>query len=324
MDVLQQIRKPIEDELSQYRKVFDSYLVHDNLLLQSALKVVASRQGKMMRPILTLLSAKLLGTVNDNTISTAATFEFFHTASLLHDDIVDESDERRGQPSINNSYGNKVAVLVGDYILANSLINAAKTGSTRLVNIVSQAAQKLAAGEILQLSNVQNKDFSESIYFEIICGKTAALFAACGEGGALSVNASSEDAAILREFGEIIGICFQIRDDIFDYNNDSSIGKPTGNDMQEGKLTLPLLYALNKSQDASMAVLARKVKEGSVTPEEVAKLVSFTKEQGGIEYANSVMIEYAQKAKDLLNRYPDSDVKQALYYYIDFVIGRTF
>ncbi|MCR5313562.1 MAG: polyprenyl synthetase family protein, partial [Bacteroidaceae bacterium] len=183
MDVLQQIRKPIEEELVQYRKVFESFLTHDNELLQSALNAVASRQGKMMRPILTLLVAKLLGEINQNSISTAATFEFFHTASLLHDDIVDESDERRGRPSINKAYGNKIAVLVGDFILANSLINASNTGNTELVNIVSVEAQRHAAGELLQLSNVQNNDFSEQVYFDIICGKTAALFAACGEGG---------------------------------------------------------------------------------------------------------------------------------------------
>ncbi len=324
MDILQQIKKPIENELSQYRNVFDSYLVHDNPLLNSALSAVSSRKGKMMRPILTILTAKLLGEVNDNTIYTAATFEFFHTASLLHDDIVDESDERRGQPSINNSYGNKVAVLVGDYILANALINASKTGNTHLVEVVSKAAQELSSGEILQLSNVQNESFSTDVYFDIIYGKTAALFSACSEGGAMSVNACKEDVDNLREIGRLIGMCFQIRDDIFDYYSDASIGKPTGNDMKEGKITLPVIYALNKTNDEAFKKIALRVKSGEVTQDEIDALVNFTKENGGIDYAVKVMNDFADKAKDILSSYPDSDIKSSLVHYIDFVIGRTF
>lgn len=324
MDILQQIRKPIEDDLNQYLKVFDSYLVYDNPLLQSALTVVASRKGKMMRPILTLLSAKLLGDINEKSINTAATFEFFHTASLLHDDIVDESDQRRGKPSINNSFGNKVAVLVGDFLLANSLLNASLTGSSKLVSIVSKAAQQLASGEILQLSNVQNDNFSEDIYFDIIKGKTAALFSACSESGAMSVTDSQLDIERLKEFGLLIGICFQIRDDIFDYNSDASIGKPTGNDMKEGKLTLPVLYALNSTNDSDMISIAKKVKGGEVTDDEIDSLVSFTKQNGGIDYANKVMLDYADRAKALLDVYPDSDVKESLNLYVDFVVGRSF
>ena len=324
MDILQQIKKTIENELSQYRNVFDSYLVHDNPLLNSALSAVSSRKGKMMRPILTILTAKLLGEVNDNTIYTAATFEFFHTASLLHDDIVDESDERRGQPSINNSYGNKVAVLVGDYILANALINASKTGNTHLVEVVSKAAQELSSGEILQLSNVQNESFSTDVYFDIIYGKTAALFSACTEGGAMSVNASKDNVDNLREIGRLIGMCFQIRDDIFDYYSDASIGKPTGNDMKEGKITLPVIYALNKTNDEAFKKIALRVKSGEVTQDEIDALVNFTKENGGIDYAVKVMNDFADKAKDILSTYPDSDIKSSLVHYIDFVIGRTF
>lgn len=324
MDVLDQIRKPIDNELNQYRKVFDSFLVHKNQLLNAALSTVASRKGKMMRPILTLLSAKLFDEINDNSIYTACTFEFFHTASLLHDDIVDESDQRRGQPSINNSYGNKVAVLVGDFILSNALINASKTGNAHLVEVVSNVAQELSAGEILQLSNVQNTNFSEDVYFDIINGKTAALFSACSEGGAMSVNAKESDINNLREFGRLVGLCFQIRDDIFDFNDDASIGKPTGNDMREGKLTLPVLYVLNNTEDSKIKDIALRVKSGEVTQEEIDVLVSYTKENGGIEYANKVMSDLAEKAKDTLSSYPDSDAKTSLFLYVDFVIGRTY
>ena len=324
MDVLQEIKKPIDVYLSEYRCVFESFLVNDNSLLNSALKTVASRQGKMMRPILTLLVSNLLSKANSNSIYTAAAFEFFHTASLLHDDIVDESDQRRGNPSINNLFGNKVAVLVGDYILANSLKCAAKTGCTQLVDIVSEAAQRLAGGEILQLQNVANDSFSEDTYFDIIKGKTAALFAACCEGGALSVNADESDIERLKLFGEYIGICFQIRDDIFDYNDDPAIGKPTGNDMKEGKLTLPVIYVILNSWDDTVYNLALKVRSGDASDSDIQYLISYTKDNGGISYAQDRMMEYAEKAKSLLNVYPDSDVKQALCSYVDFVVGRKY
>ena len=323
MDAQQQIRKPIEAEMSQYKQVFDSFLVHSNPLLQKVLRVIGSRQGKMMRPMLTLLAAKLLGgEVNDNTIYTAATFEFFHTASLVHDDVVDESEERRGLASVNQAFGNQVAVLVGDFILSNALFCAAKTGSSRLIEIVSVAAQNLASGELLQLNNVKNQAIDEAVYFDIIRGKTAALFAACAEAGALSVLADEATMKAMHDFGESVGICFQIRDDIFDYHHDPSIGKPTGNDMKEGKLTLPLIHALLTTDNPEMLALARRVKAGQVTQEEIDILVDFTKENGGIDYAEEVMNAYAEKAKHLLDRFPDSDVKRALDAYVDFVIER--
>lgn len=323
MDALQQIRKPIDVEMTRYKQVFDSYLQHSNPILQEVLGKIARRRGKMMRPMLTLLTAKMLsGEANDNAIYTAATFEFFHTASLVHDDIVDESEERRGQQSVNDAYGNQVAVLVGDFILANALLCAAKTKSSRLIEIVSIAAQNLASGELLQLNNVQNTDINEEVYFDIIRNKTAALFAACAEGGAMSTSADEMDINVMRTFGEYLGICFQIRDDIFDYHHDASVGKPTGNDMKEGKLTLPLIHALLATNNEEMLTLARKVKARSVTQDEVIILVDFTKENGGMEYAVEVMEDYAQKAKSLLDRYPSSDAKQALFAYVDFVIDR--
>ena len=325
MDALQQIRKPIEAEMSQYKQVFDSYLVHTNPLLNRVLNTIGNRRGKMMRPMLTLLIAKLVGggKVDENAIYTAATFEFFHTASLVHDDIVDESEERRGQESVNNAYGNQIAVLVGDFILANALLCAAKTGKTELIEVVSHAAQDLADGELLQLNNVENEDIAEEVYFRIIRNKTAALFAACTEAGVLSVSSDKSTRKFLREFGEIIGICFQIRDDIFDYHQDPSIGKPTGNDMKEGKLTLPVIHALLSTGNAEMFALAQKVKSRQVSQEEIDVLVDFTKQNGGIEYAVQMMNDYAQKAKDLLASFPDSDVKQALFTYVDYVVGRS-
>ena len=306
MDALSLIRKPIEAEMSRFREVFDSYLVHANPLLNKVLHTIGERHGKMMRPMLTLLAAKLVGKgeINDTSIYTAATFEFFHTASLVHDDIVDESEERRGQESVNSAYGNQVAVLVGDFILANALLCAAKTGQTRLVEIVSKAAQDLADGELLQLHNVNNESIAEDVYFRIIRNKTAALFAACAEAGALSVSSDENTLSLIRQYGENIGICFQIRDDIFDYHHDPSIGKPTGNDMKEGKLTLPVIHALLSTQNAEMMALALKVKARQVSQDEIDVLVDFTKQNGGIDYALKVMDDYAEKQKACLHPSP--------------------
>lgn len=323
MDSLQQIRKPIEGELERYMKVFDSHLRHKTPFLNEVLQMIGARKGKMMRPILTLLSAKLFGEIGDTAIYAAVAFESFHTASLVHDDVVDESDRRRGQSSVNNAYGNKVAVLIGDYVLTNCLLNAACTGNLRFVEMVSVTARKLVDGELLQLGSVHNAEISEEVYLNIINNKTAALFAACCEGGAMASNASGEDVENMRRFGKIIGKCFQIRDDIFDYEHNEAIGKPTGNDMREGKLTLPVIYALTKVGNDDMLGIAHRVKKGVASTEEIACLVDFTKESGGIDYAVDMMNRFADDAKKLLGRYPDSEVKQALVAYVDYVIARS-
>lgn len=324
MDALKLIRQPIEEDMGRYKAIFDSHLSHSNTLLNEVLGFVGERNGKMMRPILTLLAAKLFGDIDSKVLNTAATFEFFHTASLIHDDIVDESEMRRGQPSVNGSYDNKMAVLVGDFILACALKCACVTGDVRLVEVVSDAAQRLANGELLQLRSVHNQKISEEVYFEIIKDKTAALFAACAESGARAAGAGADDVEKLKNFGEMIGICFQIRDDIFDYMQGDEIGKPTGNDMKEGKLTLPVIHALYKTNSEEMFEIARKVKNSVVTPEEVERLVQFTKDNGGIDYAIETMCVYAGKAKALLADYTDSSVKSALLSYVDYVLGRTF
>ena len=324
MDALKLIRQPIECDMSRYKDVFDSYMSHSNTLLNEVLKFVGDRNGKMMRPILTMLTAKLFGEIDDRVLNTAATFEFFHTASLIHDDIVDESELRRGQASVNGSYDNKVAVLVGDFILACALKCACATSDVRLVEVVSDTAQRLADGELLQLRSVHNQEISEDIYIKIIKDKTAALFAACAESGARAVGASENDVERLKMFGEMVGISFQIRDDIFDYQDDKSIGKPVGNDMKEGKLTLPVIHALYKVGSDEMFAIARKVKNGTVEPDEVKQLVEFTKSNGGIEYAYGMMERYASEAKALLDVYSDSPVKDSLCLFVDYVIGRKF
>lgn len=323
MDIIKQIRRPIAEDMEKYKLLFDSYLQHSDPLLHEVFLNISSRKGKMMRPMLTLLVIRLLGgVIDDKAMHTAATFEYFHTASLVHDDIVDESEQRRGVKSIHCSYGNKVAVLVGDYLLANGLLCASKVNSPRLVGIVSKAAQALASGEILQLSNVSNQSIDENVYYDIINRKTAALFSACSEAGALRASTDENVIQNMSLFGHYVGMCFQIRDDIFDYDTSADIGKPTGNDMKEGKLTLPLIYALNHSNDEYMQKLAHKVKSGEISDDEIDELVSFTRSNGGIEYAEHVMKTFADKAKDVLSSYPDGEIKSSLMMYVDYVIKR--
>ena len=323
MDIIKQIRRPIAEDMEKYKLLFDSYLQHSDPLLHEVFLNISSRKGKMMRPMLTLLVIRLLGgVIDDKAMHTAATFEYFHTASLVHDDIVDESEQRRGVKSIHCSYGNKVAVLVGDYLLANGLLCASKVDSPRLVGIVSKAAQALASGEILQLSNVSDQSIDENVYYDIINRKTAALFSACSEAGALRASTDENVIQNMSLFGHYVGMCFQIRDDIFDYDTSADIGKPTGNDMKEGKLTLPLIYALNHSNDEYMQKLAHKVKSGEISDDEIDELVSFTRSNGGIEYAEHVMKTFADRAKDVLSSYPDGEIKSSLMMYVDYVIKR--
>ncbi len=322
MDYSSLIKSPITKELDDFKDLFDSALSNSNFLLRDAIMHIRQKNGKMMRPMLVLLMAKLYGKVSSETFYAAVSLELLHTASLVHDDVVDESRERRGQLSVNAIYNNKVAVLVGDYLLATSLVQVSKTRNYEIVDVVSSLGQDLSDGELLQLSNVSNPDFSEAIYFDVIRKKTAVLFAACTIVGALSVGVGAEEAESARLFGEYIGLCFQIKDDIFDYFESSDLGKPTGNDMLEGKLTLPAIYALNSTTDELPRLIAAKVKNGSVTADEIAYLIQFVKKQGGIEYATKKMQEIKNEALGLLEKMPELPVKEALKSYLDYVVER--
>ena len=277
-----------------------------------------------MRPLLILLIAKNYGGVNDVTLRSAVGLELLHTASLVHDDVVDESKERRGQPSVNAVYNNKVAVLVGDYVLSTALLNISYTNNSDILRSIAVLGRNLSNGEILQLSNIKNTEFSEDIYYDVIKMKTAALFEACCEVGTLSVNANESQIELAKEFGRNLGIIFQIRDDIFDYYDSKEIGKPTGNDMAEGKLTLPVLYALNSTHDSEMEEIARKVKRNDVTRYEIARLVDFTKNNGGIEYAEQKMLELRHKCMEFIDSESVSEeIRTSLTAYIDYVIQRN-
>ena len=322
MDILSQIRKPVAEDLARYERLFDSVLDHEDDFLGRALQYVRSRKGKMMRPLLVLLIARECGAIGEKTLHSAVTLELLHTASLVHDDVVDESNERRGQASVNAVYGNQISVLVGDYLLSKSLQEAAFTGRLRIVDIISRLGGTLSEGEIFQIANIRSEQISEEAYFRIIDHKTAALFAACAELGALSADAGEDFIEKARRFGEIVGICFQIRDDIFDYYRNSEIGKPTGRDMAEGKLTLPVIYALNSTNDSAMLALADKVKKGEADRAEIETLIAFAKQNGGIEYAERKMQELRSQAYAAIASFKNEAVRKSLEQYIDFVIDR--
>lgn len=324
MDYLSIIKHPIEAELADFVSLFNQSLSHEDGLLGSALEHIRKRAGKRMRPILILLIARNFGQITDVTQNAAVGLELLHTASLVHDDVVDESEERRGQASVNATYDNKVAVLVGDYILSTALLCVARTHSEQIVTYLAELGRTLSDGEILQLSNIGRKDISEDVYYDVIKQKTAALFEACAGIGALSSGASEEDVMAAKQFGQNLGIIFQIRDDIFDYYDSKEIGKPTGNDMAEGKLTLPVIHAVNNGGDEDMKRLALKVKDHSVTAEEIASLVDYTKRMGGIEYAEKRMWEFHAEAQRFLDeRVGQQEIKEALQAYLDFVIKRN-
>ncbi len=323
MDYLSIITEPISSELTDFIALFNQSLSHTNGMLTQALDHIRQRAGKRMRPILILLMAKNFGRITDATQHAAVGLELLHTASLVHDDVVDESGERRGQASVNQVFDNKVAVLVGDYILSTALLQVSYTHSEVIVRCLAELGRTLSNGEILQLSNIQNQDISEDIYYQVIKQKTAALFEACAALGAVSAGATESEVESARRFGRNLGIIFQIRDDIFDYYDHGEIGKPTGNDMIEGKLTLPVIYALNTTQDEEMITLARKVKNGSVTDEEIARLVAFTKAHGGIEYADKRMRDFHAEATLFLEtEVKDEAVRSSLKAYLDYVIER--
>lgn len=323
MSQLESIQTPVKEELKQFADIFETALSHENPLLGMALEHLKKRTGKRMRPVLVLLCARLTGRVNDAVLNAAAALELLHTASLVHDDVVDESDTRRGQLSVNALSGNKVAVLVGDYLLSVALQLAAKTQNTEVVGVVAQLGQTLADGELLQLANTKKQELSEASYYEVIRKKTASLFSACAQVGAILAGGSGEEVERMRRFGQLVGMCFQLRDDIFDFDDKADTGKPAGNDMKEGKLTLPVIHALNKAADDGMTALAMKVRRGEATAQEIESLVAFTREQEGIAYAEWAMDEFRYMAAGLIPEDADQTVVEALRHYVDYVAQRN-
>ena len=322
MDAFKTILQPIETEFATFRKMQDDLAVNPNPLLREIILHVNKQRGKQMRPMMVLLFGKMFESVTDTTYSAALALELLHTGSLVHDDVVDESMQRRGQASVNAIYNNKLAVLVGDYLLSMALAFTGRCGDPRITSLVGTLGQTLADGEIFQMFHSHEKLVSEEVYLEIIRKKTASLFSTSAEVGALSVGAPEEYVTRARQIGEYIGICFQIRDDIFDYYS-NDVGKPTGNDMREGKLTLPIIYAVRTQGDERIKSMIDRLKDGELTDEEINELIEFAKEKGGIEYAEQTMQQYRQKAIDLLPETIDEDIRKAIIAYMDVVINRT-
>lgn len=322
MSLIENIRQPILAELQVFKKIFAAALKTDNPLLSSINEYILEGSGKQLRPILTILSAKLCGEISNATYNGALSLELLHNASLIHDDVVDDTLERRGRRSINARWTNKVAVLSGDYMLSSSLITATRTGNLEILHSVARIGMELSDGELIQLTNTQKTKITEEDYFKVIRKKTALLFATCTEVGALSVNADAEKLIHLRNFGEYMGICFQIKDDIFDYYQDIEIGKPTGNDLQDGKVTLPLIYALQNSDDVEKENVLSIIDSKDFTRENIDKVMQFARDRGGVSYAGNRMDEFKNKAIAELDGFPDSEAKRALIMCADFAAAR--
>lgn len=323
MDNIKNIQFAVKDEFLAFQHLYDEVLTSSNPLLNEALNYIKNSRGKMMRPLLVLLIAKLYGSINSSTYHSALALEILHAASLVHDDVVDESDKRRGMRSVKSVFDNKVAVLVGDFMLATSLQQSAKSQQIRIVEAVSHLGKCLSSGEIKQLSNLDSKSFSEDIYIDVITNKTAILFSVCAMVGAISVAASPEAIDSCRLFGEKLGIAFQIKDDIFDYTQSKEIGKPTSNDLREGKLTLPALYVLNHTEDTKLKEMALKIRTQCASSDEISSFSNRIVKEGGVVYAEKVMNNYVSEALTYLPQQGDDVVLQALKDYLFFVVDRT-
>ena len=320
---LTKICKPVEAEMSQFIELYKASLSSTNVLLNQVIKHVIQKPGKMMRPLLLFLIAKYFGKVTPVAYHAAVSLELLHTATLIHDDVVDESDQRRGQTSVNAAFNNKVAVLSGDFFLATALQQVSLTRNFEIVDIVARLGQVLADGELLQLYNIANNTLSYDVYFDIIKNKTAILSSSCARSGAIAGGADSQLVKEATEFGEYIGLCFQIKDDILDYFESKELGKPTGNDMKEGKLTLPVLYALNSTQDSTYLDIAKKVRFSTATDSEIHQLIEFSKAKGGIDFAYKKIDEIKEKASAFLADAPQSSIISSLQAYLDYVVERN-
>ena len=291
-------------------------------LLNIITNYLLRRKGKQMRPMLVFLSAKLNGEVNEGSYVAASLIETLHTATLIHDDVVDETYQRRGFFSINALWKSKIAVLVGDYFLSKGLLTALDADQVGVLKIVSEAVRDMSEGELLQIEKSRKLDITEEVYYQIIGKKTASLFASCTAAGAYSVDASAEKVELMKQFGLNLGIAFQIRDDLFDFEQSGLIGKPTGNDIKEKKLTLPLIYVLQKVDASLRRHLLSTIRKHHNNEKKVQEIIKTVIENGGLEYAREQMMAYSTKAKTILNEYPDGEVRQALMLLVDYTVER--
>lgn len=323
MKAVAKIREPIEQEMELFEKKFYEAMSSKVALFNRITYYIVNRKGKQMRPMLVFLTAKLLndGIVNERTYRGASVIELIHTATLVHDDVVDDSYKRRGFFSINALWKNKIAVLVGDYLLSKGMLLSIDNGDFDLLRIISTAVREMSEGELLQLEKARNLDIDESVYYEIIRQKTATLIAACCSLGACSVKPESAYVEEFRQFGEYCGMAFQIKDDLFDYSDDK-IGKPTGIDIKEQKLTLPLIYAMNHCSPQEKKWLIKSIKVHNKDKKRVKEVIRFVQEKGGLAYSETKMHAFKEKALEILDRYPDSPYKASLREMVVYVVER--
>jgi octaprenyl-diphosphate synthase len=320
---LEDIQVFIQEDIDSFEKLFRESMRSKVMLLDKIMTYIVKRKGKQIRPMFIFLSARLHGNVNPSTYSGAALVELLHTATLVHDDVVDDSNYRRGFFSINALWKNKIAILVGDYLLSRGLLLAIDRGEFNLLQIVSNAVREMSEGELLQIEKARKLDITEQVYYDIIRQKTASLIASCCAVGAASVGASKETVEQMRMFGEYIGMAFQIKDDLFDYETTQVIGKPVGIDIKEKKMTLPLIYALSNADKKEKSRIIGLIKNESHKPAKVKEVIAFVASSGGIAYANRIMTDYQQKAYAVLDQFPDSEIKEPLKKLVEFTINRT-
>ncbi len=322
MSVISEIKYPIKQEMKLFEKKFKNSLHSKVPLLDKIMHYIIKRKGKQMRPMFVFLTAKMFGEINEKSYRAASLIELLHTATLVHDDVVDEANLRRGFFSINALWKNKIAVLVGDFLLSKGLLLSVENEDYDILKIVSSAVKDMSEGELLQIEKARRLDIEEKIYFDIIRKKTAVLISSCCSCGATSMNQDQDKIKKLKLFGEKVGIAFQIKDDLFDYTQNSLIGKPTGIDIREQKMTLPLIYTLNKVDSRSKNKIINTVKNHHKDDKKIAEIIKLVIENGGLEYAEKVMINYQKEALDILSEFPKNKYRDALQNLVVYVINR--
>lgn len=323
-NTVEEIKRPINDEMKLFEQKFYESMQSKVALLDKVTRFIVTTKGKQMRPMFVFLCAKLVGEVTEKTYRGASMIELIHTATLVHDDVVDESFKRRNFFSINALWKNKIAVLVGDYLLSKSVLLSTDHKDYDLLGVISRTIREMSEGELLQLEKARKLDITEDVYYEIIRQKTATLIAACCEIGVLSNSKDEVLAKKMQDFGTYTGMAFQIKDDLFDYLSSNVIGKPVGIDIKEQKMTLPLIHTLKIAEEKDRKYYFDTIKRYNNNPKRVKELIEFVKNSGGLEYAITVMKDFQQKAKDILNEFPDSEARTSLHIMLDYVIERKF
>lgn len=322
MSLINQIKAPIKTEMDSFESKFKASMASKVPLLDKITHYIVKRKGKQMRPMFVFLSAKLCGELNESSFRGASMIELLHTATIVHDDVVDDANMRRGFFSINALWKNKIAVLVGDFLLSKGLLLAVKNEDFHLLKLTSRAVEEMSEGELLQIEKARRLDIVEDVYYEIIRKKTASLIAACCAVGCASVSKDDELIEKMWNFGEAIGIAFQIKDDLFDYNKQGLIGKPVGIDIKEQKMTLPLIYALQHCDKSTRKSVINTIKRHHNNPKKVKEVIAFVRESGGLDYAEQKMYDYQAKAIDIISSLPDCEAKTSLQALIKYVIDR--